>query len=95
MTPESIDRVIVTTCEEYGITYEELLDDSHKWNRSFPRKVICHILTMEGLTVKKVGEVLNRHYSTVIHHRKESKGYLKYNEEYFNKFKKIYKKLDL
>jgi chromosomal replication initiation ATPase DnaA len=58
MTLEFIEKILTITCEEYGITCDELLDKSRKWDRAIPRKVVCHILTIQGLTVKEVGKIL-------------------------------------
>ncbi|MDV3461817.1 hypothetical protein CMV04_12435 [Elizabethkingia anophelis] len=52
--------------EIFGVTEKEIMSDKRTRLLSDVRKIISYRLRQEGLTLKEIGYIINRHHSAVI-----------------------------
>lgn len=71
----SAQRILAATAEHFGLTVDDLRSPRRDAEVTQPRQIamyLCRELT--GLTLPKIGDLFNRHHSTVIHAGKKIAG---------------------
>lgn len=67
ITPERIKLVVML---HFNVTLNEITVKSRKRSVVYPRKALMYLLaTRTNLTLEAIGEIVNRHYSSVVHCR--------------------------
>lgn len=79
---KELDQIVDIVSSKTGITQSEIKGRSRKQQVILARHMVSFIATFAGYTVMKVGEYLNRHYSTIINSRDKAMDFMTYNLEY-------------
>lgn len=96
MDKKEINKVISITCEYFKVSVEDVLGINRKKNLVTCRTIISEILTEElELTRVKVGNIMNRDHSSVVHSLQVHKNrvftkdldYIEVYEDILNEFK--------
>ncbi len=65
---ETIDRVILETCQRFEITRASLLSKSRLPDISAARGEVCRQLHAARISLKEIGRALHIHHASVIYH---------------------------
>lgn len=65
--PPPVHDALIRVCVEHGVTMAELLSSSRKAKIVAARRKAARMLREEGKSWKKIGSILCRHHSTVMH----------------------------
>lgn len=68
MYPHLPDAIIGDIAQEYGVSVERMKSRRRFAELVEARAIAMKALYVEGLTMDKIGEILNRHHSTVSIH---------------------------
>lgn len=86
MEIETIGKIV---CDTLGITEEELKSKCRKAHIVRARRIFCDISSRKNHTSVSTGNYLNKCHTTVLYHIGESLNDLRYNEKYFNEYKRV------
>jgi len=85
-------HIISTVCDVYNLSIDDLAMDSRKRELVQCRQLIMYLLSrFTKLTLKKIGSIFNRHYSTVIYAIGTMEDILSYNQKFRTKVSSIEK----
>lgn len=80
--PIDSDYIISVVSQYYGVSIEKMLSDSRYYKETLSRQIAMYFVRNHGkLTLEQIGEVFNRHYSTVIYSLKMIDNYLSYDKK--------------
>lgn len=75
----SINKIISTVCEYFGITKERLLAKTRTHRIVYARQIVCYIGIKSGITTLALAEALGLSHATVLHGNTAISNYLSYN----------------
>ena len=83
-------RLISIVCEEFGISIDKFIGPRRDRQLSEARAVFCYIIRRRTEdTLMKLGELLNRDYTTVLHLSKKGDALIETCRETNDKYKEI------
>ena len=63
----SAQRILAATAEHFSLTVDDLRSPRRDAEVTQPRQIAMYLCRTTGLTLPKIGDLFNRHHSTVIH----------------------------
>ena len=92
----SKDEVLKIISEERFVTVEDILSRSRKTEYVIARHMYCSILKKYyGYTLKKIGSIINRDHTSVIHSIQQFNNHYQYEEGYRKSVNRIYDRLGI
>lgn len=82
--PKELDKVVSTACELFGACPILVMGESRKRELVFSRYLIYYQLRKQGLTYSRIGKIMNRGHSTILH------GVAKLKNDLETKFEPVY-----
>lgn len=67
------EKIILDICEKHGVSLVRFMGPQREQNIVKARIECSKTLRDHGLSFPRIGELMNRHHSTIIHHLKPKK----------------------
>ncbi len=77
-----IEQIKNIACECFGVSRDLLDRNSRKIEAVYVKIALCNLLHSKGYTLMQIGDTLNMHHSTVLHHLKTIDDRLKYDDKF-------------
>jgi chromosomal replication initiation ATPase DnaA len=86
---EEIERMIYIVSETVGVRKSDIQGNCRKKDLAAARHLVCYYLyNVFGLSLTRIGKILNKHHSTVIHALRQHDGRYAFDKEYRDYFDK-------
>ena len=88
-------NIIQTVCQYYDVTYEQIKSRCRVRQIVKARSMVSYLLNLkiEGITLSKIGVVIRRDHSSVVHEINTIKNFLTFEKQTINDLKNINKLL--
>lgn len=84
------DKIIQTVCKAWNRSLEDVCGKSRKQEVVYTRITIAYVLRRyTTLSIKRIGRLINRDHSTIIHYLKAYDSEFRFNKDFRNFAKRI------
>jgi chromosomal replication initiator protein len=80
------DEILEAICMKYGIEIRQMKGKRRDYNIVEARHLLCYVLNSDNylrMYLREIGELLNRHHSTIIHSIQTIENMIKINDKSF------------
>ena len=89
------DKIIQTVCRKWNVSIDDVCGRSRKQEVVYTRMIIAYFLRQyTTLSTTKIGRLINRDHSTIIHYLKTYDSEFRFNKDFRNFAESIKEELD-